>query len=135
MSCREHFYMIPIQRTTHNDKKTTIQDLLNNDEKEAINNILSENIKSNVYKSHLDHIIIHKASSVIADSMFTEYITILYIRTLCEITHPLFMSCIDANKKFKFFRYHDFSSVYDITPGMRFNNEFSGNFFEQLEKL
>ena len=103
-----------------------------------INKVLNDNLTSSVYRSHLDQIMIHIASpqtTNIDHIDHIEYITFLFVRTLTPILHPLFMNCPEANKGFNLCKYYNFDSVYDATPGMRFNNQFSGNFMEKINEV
>jgi len=131
---KESFYMISLGQKKYNDKTKQYESIsssvLSQEQITQINEQLQENLKSSVYKSPLDQITIHFASPYLKN--FTEYVEFLFIRTLVPISHPLFMECPEANAKFKLARYYNFDSVYDATPGMRFNNQFNENFVEKI---
>lgn len=130
---RENFYMIPMSEKTYNDETEKFESsssVLSQEQIAQINEQLKQNLTSSSYNSPLDQIMIHRASPYLAD--YKGYVDFLFIRTLAPISHPLFMKCSEANAKFKLARYYDFDSVYDETPGMRFNNQFHGDFVERV---
>ena len=121
----ECFYMIPV-----NNKKTGTN--LSKEQIQQINEVLRSNLNSDAYRCELDQIMIYCANpSIKGGDWIKDRVTILFIRTLAPISHPLFMTCQEANQTLNLSRYNDFDSVYDATPGVRFNNKYTGNFVER----
>jgi hypothetical protein len=148
---KEYTYMIPLMVTTitmdeseSKDIKRTHEQLVSDIQIREINQLLTENLKNERYKMPMkdtpatDQIIMHwkqqygEFPSESSIKKLTHYI-VLFIRTLEPIEHPLFLSCQAANSKFKFAYYCDFNSVYDCTPGMRFDKRFTGTFFDLID--
>jgi hypothetical protein len=121
---KECFYMIPV-----NNKKTGTK--LSEEQIQQINEVLHSNLKSEAYQCELDQIMIHCTNPLIdGGDWIKDRVTILFIRTLTPISHPLFMTCQEANQTLNLSRYHDFDSVYDTTPGVRYNNKYTGDFVQ-----
>lgn len=133
MASKRNFYMIPLSQEydeTIDGFETILP--LPQEQISQINEQLCENLKSSAYSSPYDQIIIHYANPMVRGSKRIQF---MFICTLSPISHPLFLQCKEANLKFKFARYYDFGSVYDSTPGMRFNNQFRGDFVEKIRSL
>ena len=132
----ENFYIINLGRTyitpeTPESKKIIYVSNVTTETVNEINSILRKNLSEERYKHHMDHLMLYKASPSIKHEKHEvySYATILFVRTLTPINHPLFMSLEDAYYKLNFCRFYTFDDVYDQAPGMHFNNMFKGTFF------
>ena len=99
-----------------------------------INSVLRENLSSKNYRSTMDQMMIYAISPVIGNYEDDMYVTVLMIRTLDEIDHPLFRTCEQAFNEMKLHKIFTFDEIYDACPGMRFNNLFKGTFFDMDEQ-
>jgi len=80
-------------------------------------------------------IMIHIASPYIDGTNYCENVRLLFVRTLSPISNLLFMTSEQAYKTYKTCKHYTFDSCYDATPGMRFNNQFSGDFIRNTLEL
>jgi hypothetical protein len=116
-------YTIPDLETGDENAKI-ITPILTQNDMHTINTVLRTQFQSPRYQCHLDHLMLFNVNIY----QRGEDISILYIRSLAKIDHPLFIPSDILGTKLKICHPMSFRDVYSAFPRYAFDNMFRGNF-------
>jgi hypothetical protein len=130
----EYYYGIFISNTKYNNPDNlndrTTKHFINNTQTSLIdklNNVLKSHFNNTDYTCNIDHLMLFDGGYYMQKKTYK----ILFVRSLAEIKHPLFLSMNEVNKVLKATDCKVTSRlVYDSFPSVRFNKLYTGKYFD-----
>ncbi len=130
----EYYYGIFLSKTKYNDpnnlnNRTTKHSIDHTKTSliDKLNLVLKNHFNDKDYTCSIDHLMLFDGGYYMQKKTYK----ILFVRSLSEIKHPLFLSMNEVNKVLKATDYKVTSRlVYNSFPSVRFNKLYTGKYFD-----